>query len=219
MESFPSRQQKMQTSIPKAAFTYNYCSASSNSLSAPLSRHINTHFKPCTPVSPSDIVTTNGVTALNDVLSYVLADPGDAIVVSRPIYGRFELDFGNRSDVRVVYADTKPLETFEVGVMKKYEEAIVREEKRGVRVRAVLITNPHNPLGRCYPPETLRGLMSFCQKRRIHLISDEIYALSVFDSGESDAIPFTSVLGVDPAGLLDEDYIHVTYGMAKYIGG
>lgn len=57
--------------------------------------------------------------------------------------------------------------------------------------------------------------MSFCQKHNIHFICDEIYAQSVFDSGEPDTHPFTSVLSIDPNGLLDENYIHVTYGMAK----
>lgn len=56
--------------------------------------------------------------------------------------------------------------------------------------------------------------MKFCQKHSIHLISDEIYGLSVFETGNS-AIPFTSVLSFDPAGLIDPDYLHVFYGMSK----
>lgn len=60
--------------------------------------------------------------------------------------------------------------------------------------------------------------MSLCQKHRIHFISDEVYALSVFDSGESNTVPFTSVLSIDPAGILDSDLIHVTYAMSKDFG-
>ncbi|EFW18122.1 ACC synthase [Coccidioides posadasii str. Silveira] len=202
-------------SIPKAAFTYAYGSPYCAALTVPIARHINTHFKPCTPISSSHIVIANGVTAVNDLLGYVLADPNDAIMINRPIYGKFGLDFGCRGDVGVVYADTEPLEVFSVDVVKKYEEAIVTADKGGVKVRAMLITNPHNPLGRCYPPETLRELMRFCHRRNIHFISDEIYALSVFDSGETGTIPFTSALAIDPTGLLDENYIHVMYGMAK----
>lgn len=69
--------------------------------------------------------------------------------------------------------------------------------------------------GQCYSPEVLRGYMKFCQTYSIHLISDEIYALCVFDSGDSAAIPFTSVLSLDSAGLIDPDYLHVFYGMSK----
>jgi aspartate/methionine/tyrosine aminotransferase len=60
--------------------------------------------------------------------------------------------------------------------------------------------------------------MAFCQKHRIHFISDEIYAATVFESGEPDTYPFTSVLSIDPKGIIDQDLIHVIYGMAKDFG-
>jgi 1-aminocyclopropane-1-carboxylate synthase len=55
--------------------------------------------------------------------------------------------------------------------------------------------------------------MLFCQKYNIHLISDEIYASSGFDSTEPGTPPFTSVLSLEPQ--IDEDLLHVIYGMAK----
>jgi 1-aminocyclopropane-1-carboxylate synthase len=57
------------------------------------------------------------------------------------------------------------------------------------------------------------ALFRFCGKRKIHLISDEIYALSIYDSGEPEAAPFTSVLSLNKAGLIDEKYVHVLYGL------
>ena len=57
--------------------------------------------------------------------------------------------------------------------------------------------------------------MQFCQKHRLHLISDEIYACSVFDSGEPEATPFTSILSLDTDQYLDPRYLTVTYGLAK----
>lgn len=57
--------------------------------------------------------------------------------------------------------------------------------------------------------------MKFCQKHNIHLISDEIYALTVFDSKSPASLPFTSVLSFDTAGMIDPNYLHVTYGMSK----
>lgn len=55
--------------------------------------------------------------------------------------------------------------------------------------------------------------MRFCQRHCIHLISDEIYALTGFDSTEPGTYPFTSVLSLEPQ--IDEDLLHVIYGMAK----
>lgn len=112
-----------------------------------MAKHINAYFHPSTPVEAGDILATNGVTALDDVLGFVLADPGDGILASRPIYGRFRLDFGNRSGLNMVYADTDPLEGFGPGAVEKYEVALKEAEANGVKVRALLLVNPHNPLG------------------------------------------------------------------------
>ena len=57
--------------------------------------------------------------------------------------------------------------------------------------------------------------MQFCQRNSIHLISDEVYALSVYDTESEDGINFTSVLSIDIKGLIDPDRLHVLYGMSK----
>lgn len=69
--------------------------------------------------------------------------------------------------------------------------------------------------GQCYHRNTLVELMKLCQRHQIHLISDEIYACSVFESEEPEAVPFTSILSIDPRGLIDLDLLHVEYGFAK----
>lgn len=60
--------------------------------------------------------------------------------------------------------------------------------------------------------------MKFCQKHHLHLISDEIYACSVFDSQDVTAIPFTSILSIDSTSLIDPELLHVTYGLSKDFG-
>lgn len=55
--------------------------------------------------------------------------------------------------------------------------------------------------------------MRFCQRHNLHLISDEIYAFSGFESTEPGTLPFVSVLSLEP--LIDEDRLHVIYGLAK----
>jgi len=135
-----------------------------------------------------------------------------------------------------------------VEAVERYESALVEAREKGVVVRGLLISNPHNPLGmyfplifpfhlahsdyrappedlvglktestigRCYTPESLKALFAFCGKHNIHLISDEIYALSVYDSCEPGAVPFTSVLSLEKEGLIEERYVHVLYGMSK----
>jgi 1-aminocyclopropane-1-carboxylate synthase len=98
----------------------------------------------------------------------------------------------------------------------QYETALLEAQKSGTRIRAMMLCNPHNPLGRCYPKETLIAIMRFCQKYKIHLLCDEIYALSVYDVPEDPrAIKFTSVLSFDSSTYINSDYLHVLYGMSK----
>jgi xeroderma pigmentosum group C-complementing protein len=68
--------------------------------------------------------------------------------------------------------------------------------------------------GKCYTREALEAILRFCNKHNIHLISDEIYAQSVY--GMSSAYTeFTSVLSIDMTGVINENLVHVMYGMSK----
>jgi 1-aminocyclopropane-1-carboxylate synthase len=96
-------------------------------------------------------------------------------------------------------------------------------EPTGNAVRAVMLCNPHNPLGFNYPRDTLVAYARFCEKHNLHLVSDEIYALTQFenpDIKDEEHVPFTSILAVD---VLEEAgcnpaRVHVLYGAAKDFG-
>jgi hypothetical protein len=62
-----------------------------------------------------------------------------------------------------------------------------------------ILCNPQNPLGRTYPRSTLIAYAKWCEANDVHLVSDEIYAMSVYDSlhpasGQQEG--FTSVLSL-----------------------
>lgn len=84
------------------------------------------------------------------MLGYSLAERGDGILVNRPVYGRFELDYGVEAGVQMVYADTDTEEAFAPASVEKYELALAAANERGMNIRAVLLVNPHNPVGKCY---------------------------------------------------------------------
>jgi 1-aminocyclopropane-1-carboxylate synthase len=108
---------------------------------------MNDYFNPFVPVQPDQILTGAGLTAMHEILALSFGDPGDGILVSRPVYGRFELDFGNTAGLEIVYADTEGTDPFSEDVVEKYQNAFDKSAKRGVDVKALLIVNPHNPLG------------------------------------------------------------------------
>ncbi|KAK0108047.1 hypothetical protein ONS95_002871 [Cadophora gregata] len=180
-----------------------------------LAAHMNEYFKPHTPIEPSQILTGSALTSIHEMVGMSLADPGDGILASRPVYGRFELDFGNTAGLKIVYADNDGIDPFDPEIVEQYQKAFDRSAANGVNIKAFLIVNPHNPLGRCYPPSTLAALMKFSQQNHIHMISDEVYALTVYGTGDPDLPEFTSVLSIDAEGLINVERLHVFYGMSK----
>ncbi|KAJ9144719.1 1-aminocyclopropane-1-carboxylate synthase [Pleurostoma richardsiae] len=202
--------------IPGLAFTYGYSRAGGPRLPKATAVHLNEYFSPVEPLTGEEILFAGGTTAVNEVLGFSIGEPGDGILTSVPCYGRFELDFGNKAGLKMIYAETDAVSSFLPSVVDKFETALVRSHEAGVRICALLIVNPNNPVGKCYPRDTLLALMRFCHKHQIHFISDEVYGLSVFESGEGDAVPFTSALSIDfPA---HRDFIHVTWGFSKDFG-
>ena len=98
------------------------------------------------------------------------------------------------------------------------------------RIKALVLTNPHNPFGQCYPPEVLRELLRFCETRGLHFVSDEVYALSSFES-TSVLPPFCSALSLlrnspetdveqrhHGKDIIDPARVHVVWSMSKDFG-
>lgn len=60
------------------------------------------------------------------------------------------------------------------------EQAYNTAARAGHPASSLLLTNPNNPLGTLYTESELLDTMVWALDRGMHVISDEIYALSVF---------------------------------------
>ena len=84
------------------------------------------------------------------------------------------------------------------------------------RIKSLLVTNPHNPIGRCYSPSLLKELMAFCKDKGLQYISDETFAMSAFGS-EREGV-FTSALAIvdgEKESPISPNSVHVIYSMSK----
>lgn len=198
---------------------YGDGSSGSKRLRAAIAHFVNRHFNPALPVESSHVHVTLGVSNANEMLAFVLGCPGDGFLLGRPYYGAFAGDFGPRAGVKTVAVAFGSTDPFSLEAVSKYEEALLRSNSEGVPIRALILCTPNNPLGRCYSRDVIIALMKLCQKHRIHLVSDEIYALSVWDNPEArDAPTFTSVLSIDKTGIIDPSLVHAMWGMSKDFG-
>lgn len=68
--------------------------------------------------------------------------------------------------------------------------------------------------------DQLSKRVKFCQERKIHFISDEVYALSEYPSSDlPNAVPFTSALELDTEAIgSDLSRIHTVWSISKVLG-
>ncbi|KAL5319879.1 hypothetical protein ACEPPN_012937 [Leptodophora sp. 'Broadleaf-Isolate-01'] len=212
--------------IRQTHLTYGTGPLGSLRLRKALSNLFTTHFKSLSPIPPSQILPYSSISALTDALTWSICDEGEGILLPQPLYTGFRVDIPQRSRGVIVPVSFSGIgngsldDVFSAQVNEiAFERALRKSQEDGIKIRAVLLTNPHNPLGKCYPISTLRVVAAFCGSHGLHLICDEIYALSVFDNPVYPAAEtFTSILGVDLEGLIEEDMVHVMYGPSKDFG-
>ncbi|KAJ3697627.1 hypothetical protein LUZ61_001332 [Rhynchospora tenuis] len=162
---------------------------------------------------PSNIVLTAGATSANEILMFCLADPGDAFLVPTPYYPGFDRDLKWRTGAEIVPIHCSSSNNFKI-TKSAVEEACKRAQKKKLRVKGVLVTNPSNPLGTTLTHHELEILADFVSAKRIHLISDEIYSGTCF--GIPEFISIAEVI----SGRKDDmaDRVHIVYSLSKDLG-
>ncbi|KAL5707207.1 1-aminocyclopropane-1-carboxylate synthase [Ranunculus cassubicifolius] len=163
------------------------------------------------------LVLTAGSTPANETLMFCLANPGEAFLLPTPYYPGFDRDLKWRTGVEIVPIHCSSSNGFEI-TQSALEQAYQQAEKLDLKVKGVLITNPSNPLGTTTTRDELNLLIDFITEKEIHLISDEIYSGTVFDSPA-----FVSVLEALKDRNLDEDTdvsrrVHIVYSLSKDLG-
>lgn len=97
------------------------------------------------------------------------------------------------------------------------EEAYQRAQEFNLKVKGVLVTNPSNPLGTTMTTLELNHLIDFALAKEIHIISDEIYSGTVFNSPS-----FVSIVeAVTERNLEDTELwnrVHIVYSLSKDLG-
>ncbi|GAA98583.1 uncharacterized protein L969DRAFT_95185 [Mixia osmundae IAM 14324] len=176
-------------------------------------------FKNVKPILPQHIVTGAGVSAVIDQLMILLCDPSDGCLIAAPFYAGFDRDLRVRNDVIPIgvqipgHIDPASPDSLNY-LQARYDES---KTGKGPKIKAVILCNPHNPLGFCYPRETIVEYARFAERNNLHLIVDEIYALSTFKTTNATATPFCSILSIDvehEAGC-DPSRVHMLYGSSK----
>ncbi|KAH8427668.1 pyridoxal phosphate-dependent aminotransferase [Aspergillus melleus] len=205
--------------VDSHSLTYGDGFSGSYRLRDTIAQFITRQFNPVNPVTNNQLLVTSGVGQAIELSGFCLLDKDDGVLLARPHYGNFPIDLGYRVGAKIIGVSFGEMDPFGPETVGIYEKALADAQRRGIRVKAFLLCNPQNPLGRCYTREVLEIYMRFCQKHNLHLIADEIYALSTWKNPDfPDAPSFTSVLSVKKEGLIDPSLVHALWGMSKDFG-
>ncbi|KAI4185046.1 MAG: hypothetical protein L6R41_004363 [Letrouitia leprolyta] len=181
-----------------------------------LSSFFNDYFNPLNKVLPEELVIAGGVTSVIDLITFATTNPGDGVLVGRPLYTSFSNDVSIRSEAKLVAVSSEGKDPMSEEMVEQYEKELLKQEKAGTKIKAIILASPHNPLGICYTKDTLQAYMRLCQKHHLHFISDEVYAKSIYQHpGNVDSVPFTSALSIDTTSIIDANLVHILYGMSK----
>ncbi|KAF3058033.1 putative inactive 1-aminocyclopropane-1-carboxylate synthase-like protein 2 [Daldinia childiae] len=183
-----------------------------------LASFFNSYFKPHVPVEVEHIATAPGAAFALDALLYNICEPGDAVLVPGPFWNGFDWLLNVKASVQPVLVNVDTFENvFTTQLIPSLEKAF---SESTYPIKGLLFTNPHNPFGRCYPESVIKECIKFCNAKNIHFISDELYALSAFESQDQPTPePFVSVLQLDIEALgCDQSRVHTIWSTSKDFG-
>lgn len=121
---------------------------------------------------PEQLVVAGGVTSVIDLITFATANPGDGILVGRPLYTSFPNDVSIRAEAKLVAVSSEGKDPMSEEMVEQYEKELVKQEKVGTKIKAIILArsasnpspkfwkgssntkkstqSPHNPLGKCY---------------------------------------------------------------------
>ncbi|EIW83723.1 PLP-dependent transferase [Coniophora puteana RWD-64-598 SS2] len=165
--------------------------------------YINDTFSPLEPVTSENSVVGPGVGTLITEFFWQICDVGELALVTA-------------LNAVEIPPEVDPLSPEVVS----YLEQRIKEEKQKP-IRALILCNPHNPLGRVYPKETIIAYAKLAEKYDLHLLVDEIYGNQVYSSKVvPHPPPFVSILSLNLKELAgcNPARVHVVAGPPKDFG-
>ncbi|XP_054555229.1 1-aminocyclopropane-1-carboxylate synthase-like protein 1 isoform X2 [Talpa occidentalis] len=168
-------------------------------------------------LKPENVVVLNGCASLFSALATVLCEVGEAFLIPAPYYGAITQHVYLYGNVRLVFVyldsevtgpDKRPFQL----TVEKLEMALEGASSEGVKVKGLILINPHNPLGDVYSPGELREFLEFAKRHELHVMVDEVYMLSVFE----ESVGYHSVLSLER--LPDPQRTHVMWAASKDFG-
>ena len=131
------------------------------------------------------LVTTPGVVFALSAAVKAFTEPGEGVLIQRPVYYPFTEVVENNG--RVVVNSSLRYDKGSYAIdYEDLEAKLARDD-----VKLMLICSPHNPVGRVWTRNELSKVCRLCLKYNVKMVSDEIHADFVFSNREH--VPLASL--------------------------
>lgn len=131
------------------------------------------------------ILPTTGVVAGISAAIIALTEPEDEIIVQTPTYNHF---FTMIPGCRCNVVENNLKYTDGIYTMD-FEDLDIKAASATAKI--LLLSNPHNPVGRVWTREELEKIAEICSHHGVIVISDEIHSDLVF--GDNKHVPFITI--------------------------
>lgn len=131
------------------------------------------------------LLAAPGVLPSLSAIIRIFVKPGENVILQTPVYNHFFSTLENCGCTILQNDLTWENETYHINFSDLEEKASQPDTK------LLLISNPHNPLGRVYTRAELEKICEICSKYNVIVVSDEIHSDLVF--GTIKHTPFASV--------------------------
>ncbi|KMT21196.1 MalY/PatB family protein [Clostridium cylindrosporum] len=134
-------------------------------------------------IFPSEILNTTGVVPAIALSLLSNTNEGDAVMIQTPVYHPFAqvIKANNRKLINNSLVNKGGVYCID---FISFEKQIIEND-----VKMVVLSNPHNPVGRVWMWEELGLLVDICKKHNVIIFSDEIHSDVIFYGNH-----FTSIL-------------------------
>lgn len=131
------------------------------------------------------LVSVSGVIPALSAAIQALSKNGDKVIIQTPVYNHFYSSIENSGHIMIennlLYNDGTYTIDFDDLAQKAADP----------KAKLLIISNPHNPVGRVWTKRELQALGDICLQHNVVVISDEIHADLVFEGHFH--IPFASL--------------------------
>lgn len=214
-----------EQSIPKWVTNYTGLVGHTSFLES-VAKFMSKHVTKCT-LESNHLAASSGSTAVVELCAWILCNEGDVAMMPAPCYPVYTQDIKMKAGVErydiVTHHELSEIQHGSILNIGHLETAVRSLNEKGKVVRMLLLTNPDNPTGIIYSKKQIEEITKWCIKNKIHLVVNELYALSTIDIKDQD---FKGRYNQDQKSesfaktiqAMDSDYLHMIYGFSKDFG-